>query len=59
MGWVKSTKCESHECVEVAFRTASACESNACVEVAVADPVLVRDSKLKDASPILAFSTQA
>jgi hypothetical protein len=53
--WRRSARCESHACVEVAFRRSSRCEHAHCVEVATGPAVLVRDSKLGDASPILSF----
>ncbi len=43
MAWRKSTRCESHTCVEVATTT-------------TAQPARVRDGKLGADSPILAFS---
>lgn len=54
--WRKSTRCESHACVEVGFRRSSRCDNAHCVEVAAGPQVLVRDSKLGDASPILVFA---
>jgi uncharacterized protein DUF397 len=57
--WRTATASGSHDCVEVAYRKATASGSNGCVEVAT-DPacgqVLVRDSKLGDASPVLGFT---
>jgi hypothetical protein len=58
--WRSASACgESGYCVEVAFR--SACDTaNSCVEVAKCDcpdgDVLIRDSKLGDASPVLSFT---
>lgn len=57
--WVKPSKCESHACVEVAFRRSTRCETAYCVEVAAGPDVLVRDSKLGDASPLLSFSAKS
>jgi uncharacterized protein DUF397 len=53
---MKSSRCDSNTCVEVAFRRSSQCDTygDACVEVAVGDVVLVRDSKNPD-GPVLSF----
>lgn len=65
----KSSKCMEQYCVEVdltppppiarRFVKSTRCESHTCVEVAAGTPVLVRDSKLPDTAPMLAFSPQA
>lgn len=58
--WRKARSCEAHSCVEVAFRRSSRCDVQHCLEVgATADAVLVRDSKLSAASPILSFTPAA
>ena len=44
---------------KVAWRKSSHSNSGMCVEVAVPGEVLVRDSKLGDASPILSFTPAA
>jgi hypothetical protein len=44
--WIRSRSCESHACVEVAFRAATACETANCIQVGAAPGrVYVRDSK--------------
>lgn len=60
LSWRKSSySCEAH-CVEVAFRRSSRCQHADCLEVgATAEAVLVRDSKLVPASPILSFTPSA
>ena len=49
------------ECIEVAsWRSASLCESGACVEVGTGPAVVgVRDTVLRDASPVLEFPAGA
>lgn len=58
--WRKSTYSFSNgNCVEAAgeFRKSSYSHANgSCVEVAAPGAVLVRDSKLGDASPVLSFT---
>lgn len=44
--WRKSTRCESHTCVEVATDE----------DTSAQDGALVRDGKLGDGSPVLSFS---
>jgi uncharacterized protein DUF397 len=56
--WKRSSRCEAHNCVEVAFRRASRCQHADCVEVGqTSAAVLVRDSK--DPSRVLAFNRAA
>lgn len=57
-GWRKSSYSNpSGCCLETAFRKSSYSGGTNCTEAALAaDLVLVRDSKLGEASPILAFS---
>lgn len=58
--FVRSSKCESHTCVEVAVPAACRCVGEShCVEVAVGAPVLVRDSKLPAGAPMLTFHPAA
>jgi hypothetical protein len=45
-GWRKSSRCESHTCVEVATNE----------NTSAPDGTLVRDGKLGDTSPVLSFS---
>jgi hypothetical protein len=57
--WARSSFCGAGECLEVQFRAAARCVSEDCVEVggcACGDTVYVRDSKLGEASPVLAFT---
>lgn len=50
--------CSYGNCVEVGFHKSSFSVATAtCVEVAIADEVLVRDSKDRD-GPVLSFSSQ-
>ena len=47
--WRRSSRCDSSQCVEVAFQRSRSCDSNACVEVGhTPGEVLVRDSKDPD-----------
>ena len=56
--WQKSSHSMANgDCVE--FKVSSHCDGGACVEVAVPGEVLVRDSKLGAASPILSFTPAA
>lgn len=61
--WRRSTHCEAGACIEVAgpWRSASACGGGSCLEARRPEPgmVLVRDSKLGDRSPVLAFDAAA
>lgn len=59
MKWIKSSRCDSAGCVEVAFVKSSRSASNgACVEVAACDcHIKVRDSKDPD-GPVLTFTHQ-
>jgi len=58
--WRKSSHSESGNCVEVAFRKSSYSGVIDCVETTVCRcGVLVRDSKLGEASPRLRFSPAA
>ena len=60
VAYVTSSACSDAACVEVGFTSASACANGSCVEVGAAgDRVLLRDSKLGDASPILEFTPEA
>ena len=61
MTWVKASMCgDNGSYVEVAFTRSSYCASNSCVEVArTPEAVMVRDSKLGDASPVLSFDVAA
>jgi Domain of unknown function (DUF397) len=53
--WRTSSYSEAGNCIEAAgFRTSSHCQPGECVEVAAG--VLVRDSKLAEASPVIRFS---
>lgn len=58
-GWVKSSRSGANGCVEVQWRKSSYSGGNGgnCVEVAgdAGGGLLVRDSKLGDASPVLYF----
>jgi hypothetical protein len=55
LNWTRSPFCEANGCVEIV--TPHRCESGACVDVANhTDHVLIRDSKLGDASPVLSFT---
>jgi hypothetical protein len=57
--FIRSTRCESHACLEVAFTRSSRCEHAHCVEVgATPEQVFVRDSKDLTVPPI-AFSPSA
>ena len=70
MIWIKSKRCETSACVEVAFPRCdtgscvdvsftSACDNVSCVEVGQAhNAVLVRDSKRPDQQPISFTPTQ-
>ncbi len=52
--WLRSARCDTGSCVEVA---PARCESNCCVVVTeFAGDVLIRDSKLGEASPVLRFT---
>lgn len=60
--WRRASRCgEAGHCVEVAFRSACG-DRDTCVEVAKCTcpdaDVLVRDSKLGDASPVLRFTAE-
>lgn len=61
MRWVRSSRCDTASCVEMAFeelefvKSTRSGESNFCVEVARREPVIyVRDSK-DPAGPVLTF----
>jgi hypothetical protein len=59
--WIRSTRCGSAACVEVAWTKSSRSLNNgACVEVRkdaeVPAEILVRDSKLGNSSPVLCFT---
>ena len=56
--WLRSNRCETGNCVEVAWVKSAYSESaNSCVEVAgFAGDVLIRDSKLGKHSPVLRFT---
>jgi hypothetical protein len=57
--WRRSSRCEAHSCIEVAWRTACVAEAH-CVAVGhTGGEVLVRDTKLGAASPILSFTPTA
>jgi len=56
VNWVKSSHCQTSECLE--WRTSSYSMNHGdCVEVAPA--ALVRDSQLGDGSPVLRFTPHA
>ncbi len=64
--WRRSSYCANGACVEIAvapaapgWRKSSHSSEANCVEVATGPDVLVRDSKLGDASPHLAFGPAA
>jgi Domain of unknown function (DUF397) len=59
--WAKSSRSAVNgACLEAAFRKSSYSESGNCAEAAVRDGrVLVRDSKLGEGSPVLAFAPGA
>lgn len=61
--WRRSTRCEAGFCVEVAgpWTKSSRSGTGGCVEArrSEADTVLVRDSKLGEESPVLAFDVAA
>lgn len=65
MVFKKSSTCQMEQCVEVdvpaapRFVKSSRCEWAHCVEVAAGSSILVRDSKLPAAAPMLAFSPAA
>lgn len=55
--WLRSERCDTGTCVEVARWISARCESGNCVEVAdFAGDVVIRDSKLGEASPVLRFT---
>lgn len=58
--WYKSSYSGDAGCVEVAFRKSTySSGSSGCVEVGEKDDqILVRDSKLGDASPVLIFNAE-
>lgn len=52
--WLRSARCDTGSCVEVA---PASCESGNCVVVTeFAGDVLIRDSKLGESSPVLRFT---
>ena len=56
--WLRSNRCDTGTCIEVAVNKAARCESGSCVEVGIdAGEVLIRDSK-DPTGPVLRF-TQA
>lgn len=58
--FTKSSKCESHTCVEVDFVKSSKCHEMECVEVCATNTVVfVRDGKEDFAAPWLKFSPAA
>lgn len=49
MDWVRSSKCDTSSCVEVAWRRSTKCDTGTCVEVAEADDLIhVRNSEWPD-----------
>lgn len=58
MSWIRSSKCEAHNCVEVNFRKSTKCQHADCIEVGFEDQVLVRDSK-DTSGPMLQFDKGA
>jgi hypothetical protein len=57
--FIRSTRCESHACLEVAFARSSRCDHAHCLEVgATPGQVYVRDSK-DLAIPPLSFTPEA
>lgn len=61
MTWTKSSHCTGDNgCVEVFVKSSYSADNGCCVEVArTPEAVLVRDSKLGDASPVLSFDAAA
>lgn len=55
--WIESSYCANGACVQLGWRRSTRCSSGGCVEVAHEDDqVLMRDSKLGEASPVIEFT---
>lgn len=60
VAWTKSSYCDSaNSCVEVAWTKSTHSGADGCVEIAAGEAVLMRDSKIGEASPVLAFDLAA
>lgn len=57
--WRRSSHCESGNCLEVAWTKSTHSGADGCVEIAPGEVVLMRDSKIGEASPVLSFGLAA